>query len=88
MFKVTVTPDDGEEYSLALGARDILNWERTVRGATMDKLQSPSMQDVYSLSWAAAVRQGKYVGDLPSFEASNDVAARSADVPDPTRPEA
>jgi hypothetical protein len=86
LFTFTVTPDGTESYELAATSRDVLNWEKTTKGASLGKFESdPTIQDVYKIAFFAAKRTGQFSGTLPEFEASHDLEFDMEDKADPTQ---
>ena len=81
-----ITPDGCETFRVDVGMRDVLRWERTVRGASMGRLAKPSAQDLYSLAWSACASRELFAGDLAAFEAACEVDALHVDEEDPTNP--
>lgn len=90
MFTFYVTPDSGETYRVVAASRDVLTWEKGLKGRSFgDLANSPSMSGMYGLAYAASRRQGLYGGSLQDFEQSVDlalVADEEAGQPDPTPP--
>lgn len=83
-----ITPDGCESFRVDVGMRDVLRWERTVRGASMGRLSKPSANDLYSLAWTACTHRELFVGDLAAFENACEVDAVAQDDVDPTSPAA
>lgn len=83
-----VTPDGGETVNVIVGMRDVLRWERTVRGASMGRLAKPAAQDMYSLAWSACKHRGLFDGDLAAFEEQCELEPVEVDEEDPTNPAA
>lgn len=89
LITFTVTPDAGDEYEVEAVSRDILNWERTTKGASFGKLaDEQNMADLYKLAYFAAKRSGHFTGTQQEFEASNDLGFEMESEPDPTPPAA
>ena len=89
MITFRVAPDAGDAYEVTAGARDVLVWERTTKGAVFSELaESQSMVDMYKLAHIASRRQGLFPGTLQQFEETCDLEAidKEPDV-DPTQPE-
>ena len=71
MFAFTVTPDNGESYKVTAGTRDVLKWERTTKGASLQQLHDGlRITEMYRIAYIAVTRQGLYVGTLAEFEAT------------------
>lgn len=86
----TIKFDDGGTHVIDIGSRDLLAWERSVKGASMSKLASGHIGDWYAIAWAAAKRQG-VVGPemtLAEFEGACDVEIEIGKTADPTGPAA
>lgn len=92
-FKVRPV-DGGDPYEVEGTTRDILNWERTTKGASFSKLEENMyMADLYKIAWFAARRLSMYSGVLADFENNHDLEiVRDPDgddgedgEPDPTR---
>lgn len=90
MFKFTIKPDDGEQYEVVAGSRDILAFEKAGRGRTLTQLsENPKMDDLYALSFLAAKRQGLFEGPREMWDASVDLDFEEDQAAtDPTRTEA
>jgi hypothetical protein len=74
LFTFTVKPDGGDEYELEATSRDVLNWERTTKGASLSKFERDAMiTDVYKISHFAAVRAQRFTGDLKEWQDSVDI---------------
>lgn len=89
MFTFTVKPDEGTEYKLVAGSRDVAIWERATKGRTLADLQRPSMCDFYGIAHVAAKRQGLTDLTKAQFEESCDLDMGDEDdeaEPDPTPP--
>lgn len=86
LISAKVTPDDGEPYVAAAGSRDVLVWEKTLRGNMSRLADNTTMTDVYAVIYVAARRLGKFAGTLPDFEDTNELEVMSGDDVDPTQP--
>lgn len=74
MIRLTITPDGGEPYNLTVGSRDVAAWERGGADRRVDDvLRESRFVHVYQLAHIAAVRVGRFVGDLASFEATHEL---------------
>lgn len=68
MFRFKITPEDGNPYELVASSRDVLQWERRNKGASMSRLQAEMrMTDVYKIAYFAATRQNGYPGTEADF---------------------
>lgn len=62
-------PDGGEPYTMTAGARDIMLWEKTHRGASFSQIKDNlTMTALYQIAHVAARRQGLFAGTLDEFE--------------------
>lgn len=87
MFAFKVTPDDGPEFEVTAGSRDVLVWEKTNKGKSFSGLADGlQMADLYKLAFIASKRQGLFEGVSKEFEESCEIVFAEDDVPDPTRP--
>lgn len=68
MITFKVTPDDGTEYEVTATPRDVLLWERQVRGAKFANFASPSYEDIYGLAFFASKRQRLFDSNRKDFE--------------------
>lgn len=74
MIKFKVKPDSGKAYDVTATTRDIMNWEKTTRGASFAKLQlEQKMTDLYRIAFIASSRQGLYSGNAAEFEEECDL---------------
>lgn len=75
MIKFKVRPvDGGEPYEVEGTTRDILNWERTTKGASFGKLEeNMHIADLYKIAWFAARRASMFSGVLADFEEQHDL---------------
>jgi hypothetical protein len=72
-FTFVISPDDVEPYRVTARSRDVAHWERTFKGASIDKLQSaPSVNDLEQLAWVTANRRGKFDDNLNMFRETCD----------------
>lgn len=88
MFRLKVTPDEGDPYELTATTRDIAKWERINRGASLAGLQSNMhASDLYEIAFHSATRQGLYEGTMVAFRdgADLDVLDDEDGEPDPTK---
>jgi len=80
--RLEVVPDgDSEPWRLEAGSRDVLYWERTVKGASVSALDDPKMGDLYSLAYALARRDGHFDGSLAEFEERHELDLVPEDKP-------
>jgi hypothetical protein len=92
MFKFTIQPDDGDEFEVAVGSRDIVVWEKTGPGRSITAvLNNLKATDMYAIAHIAARRQQLFTGSLDEFEKTCDIATESMfavveEEPDPTQP--
>lgn len=89
MFKITVRPDVGDEFEIESSTRDVLNWEKTTKGASLGKLkENPTMTDLYKIAHFTVQRLQKFTGDLAEFERTCDIDVEQetddGGEPDPT----
>lgn len=77
MMTLTVVPDSGDKFDVEIKSRDILAWERSASGAkSFNQLQEDlQLGDLYTLTYAAASRQGLVPGvnSLAEFEQGFDL---------------
>jgi hypothetical protein len=86
MITFTIAPDGDEKYELKATTRDILNWEKTTKGASLKKLMEElAMVDLYKVAHFAAKRTGQFTGSLQDFEATNDLEFELEEDADPTQ---
>lgn len=88
LFTFTVKPDGQDEYQVDATSRDILNWEKTTKGASLGKFESdPQITDVYKIAHFAARRTGLFTGTLQEFESGVDIEFEKDEdeASDPTR---
>lgn len=72
-FTFTIMPDGVEPFAVTARSRDIAHWERSFKGASVDKLASnPSVNDLEQLAWVTANRRNKWDGNLASFREQCD----------------
>lgn len=89
MIDFVVRPDGGDAYRVTATARDILQWERTTKGASFAALmRDMRFTDLYKVAYYASRRLGHFTGSLAEFEASVDLVHDddADDEPDPTQP--
>jgi hypothetical protein len=83
MFKFKIKADTGESHELTASSRDIVNWEKTTRGASMNQLK-----DLYKIAYFAAKRSGVWDGNEQSFVETYDLevdAEQDDESQDPTQ---
>jgi hypothetical protein len=82
-----LAPDAGEPYKVQATTRDILNWEKTTKGASFGQLADDmNIGAMYKIAYFAAKRTGHFTGTQQDFEASTDLEFDMDVEPDPTRP--
>lgn len=91
MFKVEVRPDGAEPFEVEVTTRDSLKWERARKGRSINQFsEAPTMDALYSLTYVAVQRDGRFSGDIREFEESCDLERRDdtedSDEADPTQP--
>lgn len=83
MFTVTVKPDGGEPFDVEVTTRDGLRWERARKGRSINQFsENPSIGDLYSLTFVAVQRDGRYGGDIRQFEEECDLDRHPDKKPD------
>lgn len=89
MFKFRITDDSATSHELKATSRDVVNWERTTRGASMNQLKDVMRYtDLYKIAYFAAKRHGIWDGSEQGFVDTwdLDVEADQADESeDPTQ---
>ncbi|MFC6156148.1 hypothetical protein [Kribbella jiaozuonensis] len=91
MFTFKVVPDNGDEFVIKAGTRDVLVWEKTNKGKSYAQLlRDPNLTDYYKLSHIAAKRQGLFTGSLKDWEDQHELDLSFDDEaadeePDPTQ---
>lgn len=74
MFTSDVAPDGAEPYRITATSRDVAHWERTGKGRSLGAIERDArMSQLEEIAHLAAVRQGRFVGDLESFRATCDI---------------
>lgn len=91
MFKVEIRPDGGGPFEVEVTTRDALKWERGRKGRSISRFsEAPTVDDLYSLTFVAVQRDGRFSGDIREFEESCDLERRDDtdddDEADPTQP--
>jgi hypothetical protein len=88
MIEFILTNDAGEERKLTAKPRDVLNWEKTTKGAKFSDFESGvALEDLYKVAYFAAKRA---LPDLVAgrtqaeFEGEWDVLPTGGDDADPT----
>lgn len=85
MITFKLTDDAGTELIVQAKARDVLNWERTTKGAKFgDLADGLEFAHLYKIAWFAAKRTSVFTGDLKEFEDTYDVEPEGEDDEDPT----
>ena len=95
MFTFIAKPDDGEPIKFESDSRDVANWEKTTKGATMGSLAAGdgaglSFTALYRIAWFAARRLMLIPVSmtLPEFERAyaidieNEAPAEDSDSPE------
>ncbi|MFF5992581.1 hypothetical protein [Prauserella flavalba] len=86
MIDFKIRPDGGEPYEVKATTRDILNWEKTTKGASLKQLmENLHTADLYKVAFFAATRAGKFTGVLQDFELSVDLDFEIEEEKDPTQ---
>lgn len=87
LFTFTIHPDGGEPYELEATSRDVLNWERTGKNASLKRLMEDlHLADLYQVAYFAATRQGRFTGTRADFESGVDLTFEVEDSDaDPSR---
>lgn len=87
MYTFKIKPDDGDEFVVTAGTRDVLAWERAGKGRSVSQLMVSglTMSAVYELAFLTAKRHGKFNGTQTEFEVSVDIELGEDEAPDPTR---
>jgi len=68
MFTFLITDDSQNTHELKATSRDIANWEKTSRGASMSQLKDAMrMTDLYKIAFFTAKRTGVFEGNEQSF---------------------
>ncbi|PXY17347.1 hypothetical protein [Prauserella flavalba] len=68
-LKLTLTPDNGDPIEVESSSKDILNWERTTKGASFGSfIDNMHLADLYKIAWFAARRINAFGGTLKEFE--------------------
>lgn len=74
MFLFKLTPDGGDEFEVVAGTRDVLVWEKTGKGRSLQGFtDNLHMTDLYEMAYIAAKRQGLWDGNRADFEASMEL---------------
>jgi hypothetical protein len=82
MFTVTVKPEGGEPFDIEVTTRDALKWERSGpkgRRSISNFTDNPRVDDLYSLTFVAVQRDGRYSGDIRQFEEECDLERHDTD---------
>lgn len=89
MITFHLTNDEGVELDVTARPRDILQWEKTTKGAKFSDFEKGiELSTLYSVAFMAARRQGLVEDkNLAEFEANWDCLPTGEDETDPT-PEA
>jgi hypothetical protein len=71
MFTFTLTPEDGDTFEVAADSRDVLQWEKRNKGATLKRLlEELAMADLYKVAYIAARRLRTFDGTPDEFEST------------------
>lgn len=74
MIDFKLTPDGGDTYEVKATTRDILQWERTTKGASLKKLMEElHMADLYKVAHFAARRTQQFTGSLQELQDTTDL---------------
>jgi hypothetical protein len=73
MITFKIAEDGAESFEVTAQPRDVLLWERSVRGAKFDNFTTPSFEDIYGLAYFACKRQRVWDGNRKDFEDRCDV---------------
>lgn len=74
MFTFKIDPDGRESFTVRGTSRDIAQWERTTKGASLGKIQEDmSVTALYAIAFHACRRQGLWTGTQAEFEQSCDI---------------
>lgn len=87
MFTFNITPDGGTPFTVTATSRDIAQWEKTTKDASLHQLQEKMrMTDLYKICWIAARRQlPDYVPTvLADFETGFDLEMDEDEPADPS----
>jgi hypothetical protein len=69
-----IVPDGGEPYEVTATTRDILNWEKVTKGASLKQLMEElHAADLYKVAHFASKRTQLFTGTLQEFEATCDL---------------
>lgn len=86
LFTFTINPDQGDPYEVEATTRDVLQWERNTRGASLKRIMDElHIEDLYKVAYFAAVRNGLFAGTPKEFEASVDLEFEVEEAEDPTQ---
>lgn len=68
MFDFKITPEAGDPFEVTATSRDIVQWERRNKGASITALREQMrMTDLYKIAHLAAERTGKFHGSEAEF---------------------
>ena len=71
MFTFKVTPDEGKEFEVNADSRDVLQWEKRNKGASLKRLlENLAMEDLYKVAYIACRRKKLFDGTPAEFEDS------------------
>lgn len=74
LVRVQVHPDGGESFVVDVTTRDGLRWERARKGRSIKRFDdNPTFEDLYSLTFVAVLRDGRFDGDINQFEERCDL---------------
>ena len=80
MFTFTITPDGEESFRVTASSRDLVQWERRNKSASLTALREQMrMTDLYKIAYIAAVRQHFYDGTEQEFNDSCDLELEEED---------
>lgn len=85
MIEFKIKPDGGEPFAVTATTRDILNWEKVTKGASLKQLMDNlHTADLYKVAHFAARRTQQFTGTLQEFEQSCDLDFEIEEEQDPT----
>lgn len=74
LARVRVHPDGGESFTVDISTRDGLKWETGGKARSIKKFdENPSFEDLYSLTFVAVLRDGRFDGDIRAFKEQCDL---------------
>ncbi|TKG58050.1 hypothetical protein [Prauserella endophytica] len=86
MIDFKIRPDGGEPFEVTATTRDILNWEKVTKGASLKQLMEDlHAGDLYKVAHFASKRTQQFTGTLQEFEQSCDLEFEIEEEKDPTQ---